>query len=78
MGCGLWIGFYFYLKSTDELFILSWNWLVLRGAVHPGSAMAQMSNHQNIENKDNVNILGSKGELSNELIICEGMSQFVF
>ena len=45
-----------YLKSALTGKLLTLNGLILAGAVPPASAMPQMSRHQNLENKEYVNV----------------------
>lgn len=55
VGCRPWIGWpVFESALVGKLSALSGKWLILRGAVPPGSARLQMSKHQKIENMVNI------------------------
>ena len=50
MDSGL-VGLHLESNLLGELLTVSRNWLMLAGAISPGSARPLMSKHQNIENK---------------------------
>ena len=56
VGCRPWIGWpVFESALVGKLSALSGKWLILTGAVPPGSARLQMSKHQNTDSRCSIN-----------------------